>query len=1134
MNKKVLVFVGVVLALVVGFLLLQKNSQLIFAQSASCSVLHTFSPSSIKAGESSTQVFSFLNWDQSKYDYSWSCSGGQSGVINTYAQAKTVVPGDFFPVGQTTTCTVIATPKAGSGVIGCSATASLTVQAATPSTYSCGGSIPAGATACSGTVTSGLAVPQNWALDSSCSAAGNICKYKEATPPPPSGSGINCSVSPSANSAPQGGSATYSVRNNSTDGVWAGVFPGGGNVTVKVDGGVVDAHPREDRGKIYLSSGQSATFTVNAFSKDRDITYPANPGSYAGSVTCAKSDPYEVLPVGTFQSVGFNFTVADAGQKTCGLETISSPNNYATVLQGESKDFTFRYSGSTGGRAFFNLNQNIEGVTFSISPSSATLKDGDMVRITASASYGAPLKSYYPAGQFAPRPLSYGCEIDGKKTNYDGYDFAVIQAGSTIFTGYEPDGPLQISVAPNPSGLAVKKGDKYAFDVTLNNPGSYSGKAALKLYDVPAGISADLKMDSDYISARGNIKGTMTLNVIGRVPSGQNRLILKFETGDNYRQCKAGVDYLCAMRALYNDSKTFAISGSDSNFGNTDIPSTINAVEPSILKRAKVMPGGVQQENMGFLLMNVQYGTTPFISADVRTSADDFCYPPGSGNCYGGGKAEKWYVSQIDLKDPLNPGFAQNRLWVQQGLDDIAGDDGGHHEPTAVGINRSGTIAMGSHHQGLIKMSSSESPAFSKMNVGTFEDNQFFVLDSGADTFRVNANAYHGIFTKQSGYTIQTVSRLGREYEEYVAAPLPRNIPQINDQYPILAPIRAIDGESSDGVVVLGNGGTNTGAVINSALRKYSDISIYSLDRSVALGKATLPGFDKYYMYGSLPFGFETPSGKYALVVARDTAPGSINVGKRVLYLYKLDEAAKKLVPIIEQARLSEGGRVADVTPISVSGKDFLMVFTNRFETGKQAESRVAIYSMDELKTGKVRDIASGSISSMKQIRNAESLIKNGETYVYTVDEQGGFLVWKFDKQSLSATGIPVLGGGGGSSGGSTGGGGGVPPTPTYDCNFDLVFTPSSLTVRQGTYYANYTIKANSTSVNAFCTISIVPPSQNNIKSDFVSTLVVSPNGQASMLLNVSKAAKGTYDLPIKAAAPGVPAKNYMVKLTIE
>lgn len=1130
MNKKVLGFLGVFVLLVVGAAGVSLAHK-VLAQAAGCSVLHTFTPTTINSGESSTEIYSFINWDQDKYDYAWDCGGGRGGTINSAFQVKTVTSGDFFPVGQTTTCTVAATPKAGSGVVGCSASASLTVQAAAPTTYSCGGSIPAGATACSGTITSGLAVPQNWALDSSCSAASNICKYKESAPPP-SGSGINCSVSPSTNSAPQGSSASYVLRNNSTEGVWAGVFPGGGNVTVKVDGGVVDAHPREDRGKIYLNSGQSTTFTVNAFSKDRDLTYPANPGSYAGSVTCAKTDPYEVLPVGTFQSVGFNFTVLDGGQKTCGLETISSPNNYATVLQGESKDFTFRYSGSTGGRAFFNLNQNIEGVTFSISPSGATLKEGDMVKITASASYGAPLKSYYPAGQFEPRPLSYGCEIDGKKTNYDGYDFTVIQAGSTVFTGYEPDGPLQIGVTPNPSGLAVKKGDKYTFDVTLNNPGNYSGKAALKLYDVPAGISADLKMDSDYIPARGNIKGVMTLNVTGRVPSGQNRLILKFETGDNYRQCKAGADYLCMMRALYNDSKVFSISGSDSNFGNVDIPLAINAVEPSVLKRTKVMPGGVPQENMGFLLMNVQYGTTPFISADVRTSAPDFCYPPNSGNCPGGGKPEKWYVSQINLNDPLNPGFAQKKLWVHQGLDDIAGDDGGHHEPTAVGMSRDGTIAMGSHHQGLIKMSSTQNPPFSKMNVGTFESPEFFLVDSPSDTFRVNSTGYHGYFTRQSGYTIETFTRLGREYEEYVAGPLPKNIPNIIDKRSPVAPLRAIDGESSDGIVVLGNGGKN--ADYSFGAQTFSDLSIYSMDRSSPLGTAQLPGFSKYEMRSSVPFGFETPNGKYALVVLRD-APANINVGKRILYMYKLDQTVKKLVPVIEDARLSEGGRIVDIVPIHISGKDFIMVFINRIEASKPAIPKVVIYSVDELKAGKVRDIASGSISSMKQIRNAEALLKGEETYVYTIDEQGGFLVWKFDKQSLSATGIPApVGGGGGSTGPvSGGGGGGTTQPPTYDCNFDLAITPVNLSVRQGTYFASYTIKANSTSVNPFCTITVTPPSQTNIVP-FLNSLVVSPGGQASMLLNVSKTAKGSYDLTVKAATKGVAAKTYPIKLTIE
>jgi hypothetical protein len=1137
MNKKVLGFLGLSLLLVVGAAVSFVAHKVLVAQAAGCSVLHSFGPATISAGGNSTQFYSFSSWETDKYDYTWDCSNGRSGVISAQQNVKTVTSGDFFVVGQTTSCTMRAVPKEGSGVTGCSATASLTVnQVSAPSTYSCGGSVPSGATMCSGTITSGLAVPKNWTEVQSCTSGNSFCEFTKQSAPV--GSGINCSVSPSSQSASQSGSAMYSVRNNSTEGVWAGIFPEGSNVSVDVAGGYADPHPRGDRGKIYLNSGQSASFTVHAYVKDRDVTYPANPGSYEGSITCAKSDPYEVLPVGTFQRVGFNFTVLDAGQ-TCGLSTISTPNYYTTILQGESKDFTFRYSGSAGGKAFFNVNQNIEGVTFSVSPSGPTLKEGDIVRITASASYGAPIKSYYPAGQLAPRPISYGCEINGKKINYDGYDFAVIAAGSTVFTGYEPDAYMKINVSPNLDGLKVKKGDKFTFNVVLENPGSYSGKAGLKLYDVPAGITADLKMDSDYMPSRGSIKGVLNLNVTGRVPSGANRLMLMIDTGglldgtSTYRRCRAGVDYLCMMKALHNDSKSFNISGADANFGNSEIPATVNAVEPSILKRVKVMPGGVQQENMGFLLMNVQYGTTPFISADVRTSDSSLCYPHDSGNCPGGGKAEKWYVSQIDLKDPLNPGFAQERLWVMEDGDDIAGDDGGHHEPTAVGMSRDGTIAMGSHHQGLIQMSSSQNPDFRKRLVGVFESAAFFLVDSPSDTFRVNSTGYNGYFTKQSGYTIQTVTRLGREYEEYVAGPLPKNIPNIIDKQSPVAPLRAIDGESSDGIVVLGNGGKNANYNVGS-VQTLSDISIYSMDRSSPLGTALMSGFSKYYGYASVPFGFETPNGKYAFAVTRDKDAASFNVGKRIIYLYKLDAATKKLVPIIEEARISEGGQVKDVTMIHVSGKDFLMVFVNRAEPDKSLVSRVLIYSLDELKAGKVRDIASGSISYMKNIRNAESLIQGDVTYVYTVDEQGGFLIWKFDKQSLSGTGIaaPVIGGGSGGSTG-TGSGGGTTQPPTYDCNFDLSFVPTSLSVRQGTYFANYTIKANSTSVNPFCTIMVTPPTKTNI-TPFLNSLVVSPGGQASMLLNVSKAAKGSYDLIVKAATKGVAAKTYTIKLTIE
>jgi len=147
---------------------------------------------------------------------------------------------------------------------------------------------------------------------------------------------------------------------------------------------------------------------------------------------------------------------------------------------------------------------------------------------------------------------------------------------------------------------------------------------------------------------------------------------------------------------------------------------------------------------------------------------------------------------------------------------------------------------------------------------------------------------------------------------------------------------------------------------------------------------------------------------------------------------------------------------------------------------------------------------------------------------------QGAFLIWKFDKNSFSGSGVAVQPPAGGGTTTTTPTGGGAPtPPPTYDCNFDLTFTPNNLTVKSGTYFASYTVKANSTSVNPFCTISIVPPSQSGITA-FINSMVVAPNGQASMLLNVSKVARGTYDLPVKASSKGAPAKTYTVKLTVE
>ena len=64
MNKKVLGFVGILMFLVVGFLISSGGVSKVLAEGETCSVLHSFVPSSIKDGDSSTQIFSFVNWDQ--------------------------------------------------------------------------------------------------------------------------------------------------------------------------------------------------------------------------------------------------------------------------------------------------------------------------------------------------------------------------------------------------------------------------------------------------------------------------------------------------------------------------------------------------------------------------------------------------------------------------------------------------------------------------------------------------------------------------------------------------------------------------------------------------------------------------------------------------------------------------------------------------------------------------------------------------------------------------------------------------------------------------------------------------------------------------------------------------------------
>jgi len=64
------------------------------------------------------------------------------------------------------------------------------------------------------------------------------------------------------------------------------------------------------------------------------------------------------------------------------------------------------------------------------------------------------------------------------------------------------ESPIQLVLSPDsPSEINVKKGDKLKYNITLNNSGGYSGKVSVTLMDVPPGVNATLKMDSDSISS---------------------------------------------------------------------------------------------------------------------------------------------------------------------------------------------------------------------------------------------------------------------------------------------------------------------------------------------------------------------------------------------------------------------------------------------------------------------------------------------------------------------------------------------------------------------------------------------------------------------------------------------------------
>ncbi len=310
---------------------------------------------------------------------------------------------------------------------------------------------------------------------------------------------------------------------------------------------------------------------------------------------------------------------------------------------------------------------------------------------------------------------------------------------------------------------------------------------------------------------------------------------------------------------------------------------------------------------------------------------------------------------------------------------------------------------------------------------------------------------------------------------------------------------------------------------------------IAQLDLPAYLGVANLPGgysSNSNEKYGVVPVS----GGEYIYFLRSPACVAATDkkcYGPQLINVYKFDYATQKLIEVVKDIFLAPGYVSASTAFGANTTNPGIVVSSFTYPDGFDVqEAKIQVYLISDLAQGKGIDALSNSPvwrDGTHRMMQAASLTVGGVTYVYSDDAR----VYKLEMGTpASGTNPPIIPPTTTST--PPTGGGGITPPPTYDCAFDLTFTPSSLTVKQGTYYASYTVKANSTSVNPFCTISIIPPSQNNIRSDYMSSLVVSPNGQASMLLNVSKAAKGSYVLPVKAAARGVPVRTYNVNLTIQ
>lgn len=761
-----------------------------------------------------------------------------------------------------------------------------------------------------------------------------------------------------------------------------------------------------------------------------------------------------------------------------------------------------------------------QGGTANLSVStSRTSTSGDLVYVNA---IGFPTGSYSSLGN--------GQVIDAGKNKKDFQVFSTNNAnrGSAQFTVYCSTG-CPVSGCPSGGTAEILGSAQISISVTGNNPeptvgggspsgGSGSGSDACRVGSLILPSNSSDRTDIGFDATENNISFSATPvgSGISSVSAYPNIKIARVQNGSGREvpivHVKTSSDF--SGQSSYNlacnyENNRLTAVGSISAPAVSNPAGKVKLSQMEDLKEV-LFPSSVCNFNVKGCRSGFFSRTPLFVMANATppalVGADMIALSPAPA------KGNTAHPRLFNLADPMRPTDSGLSGQIRAGGDyDTAGDFGAYLAIEGAAYSKDKTIWAGLSSQGVIyvwkdgKRYEDWGGSGSRQIYGIIKYGFSYILLTHSGSYDIT----NGMTNIESG--IDSLS--GNMWRRDRLNSAPAGFPDMPRGEKIIL------GDDKHILAVF------TGAAVGQPAQDRK-LAIYAADSSGVVAEQILPPAEGSETFGTVP----VQGGEYLYVLR---APKYTSAMDRALYgpqfatVYKFDYATKKITEIAKDVALAPGYVSANAAFGANTANPGIVVSSFTYSTGFDIqESKIQVYLISDLAQGKGIDSLSNSPvwkDNTHRMMQAASLTVGGATYVYSDDAR----VYKLEM--------------GTATGGSTNPPTTIPPTggsttstvPTYDCGFDLSFTPTDLSVKQGTYYANYTIKANSTSVNPFCTINVIPPSQNSIRSDYVSTLLVSPGGQATMLLNVSKAAKGTYALPVKAAAKGVPTKTYTVNLTV-